>query len=1287
MTLDDHLSRRCQGLQLNPFQESEPERATPPHSPRPAIPPAAPAPAPASAPPPAALPLPAAGLASAAPWRARGPPHGPVASDANSWLYVPLLHASTGGLDAAALDAWRRHPLCQPWWEEARSSLQAAGGVPLPALANALELSPLHGASAALHALLDASAHLPAGAHLHLGWVVRLLSDEEGYLTAPVQEACLQLYGGLPLAAQLDASSNQFRRIAPPVLHPPLPTPPPTAGRARGRGVRRTRRGLGRGAAPSPARLPDAPPTDTGSEHGAAPPPLPPDPPPASTGLPSLDELDIETVLKERVPIFQGVPRRLHGTVQQAFRLALHHITTNGPEALRGWKLFLLIPRLLLHHPASGRQVPPSNLDRRAALFHTGQWHQLLDEARGAASSRPRQPPPPPTPATRARRANVLAHLGELSAASAALTAAPLAPLTDATLAALRDPARRPAVAQVPMDPTIFSEPPSERLRLDAGKLLANLRRGRRGAAAGPSGTTLEHLRLLLDSDEDSRLFCTAAQQLVDAEVPPAALAGLRLGRLVALSKPNGGVRGLVMGDVFRRLVSRTLAQQFSTQFQHATMPHQFALATRAGSEALARTIRAATEMDPMLTVLSVDGVGAYDLISRHALLTGLRSHPDLQPLLPYVRQFYGQPSEYVWYDGAGQAQLVRQAEGGEQGDPLMPGLFAAAVQPALAELHNTLHPGEAVLAYLDDTYVLCAPGRAHHLFVELQAGLWRHAHITLNHAKTRLWNLAGAPPAGWPLPPAPPAPEHAVWVGDPALPEANQGLVVLGTPVGHPQFIAHHLAQTRQKHHHLFEAIPTMPSLQAAWLILLFCASPRANYLLRALPPAHTDAFAAGHDDAVLRCLRALLGLSMPDPPLLARRAALPLSHGGLGLRSAHALRASAYWASWADSLPAIRARWPAVADRLCQLLDGEARARPDCVQAAAEAAASLRSTGYATPTWAALLAGAAPSPCPETPAGDPLRGWQRAATAACDQDEFEALLTDLDLPSRALLLSQAGTHSAKAITTAPTGPDFEVDNPQFRVILQRRLRLPLGLAPSHCRCGGRLDTRGDHRAACPTSGHLRLRAGPVERALARVFREAGARVTTNVPLQRMNLDPPATDSRQIEILAQGLPLWHGAQIAADVTLVSPIGRTGLVRHSAATSPGDAILHATRRKRDVTYPEFASSRRCRLAVWGLEVGGRWGHEAIELLRSLAWARARAAPPALRRAAASAYIRRWAALIAFAAQRALAATLLELPDGGGAHLDGLPEPLHAVLADARDADPPSPSRLPPTRGA
>ena len=51
---------------------------------------------------------------------------------------------------------------------------------------------------------------------------------------------------------------------------------------------------------------------------------------------------------------------------------------------------------------------------------------------------------------------------------------------------------------------------------------------------------------------------------------------GLRLGRLLALQKPNGGIRALVIGDVFRRLVSRTLAQQASDAFMDVCSPfHQ----------------------------------------------------------------------------------------------------------------------------------------------------------------------------------------------------------------------------------------------------------------------------------------------------------------------------------------------------------------------------------------------------------------------------------------------------------------------------------------------------------------------------------------------------------------------------------------------------------------------------------------------------------------------------------------------------------------------------------------
>ena len=146
-----------------------------------------------------------------------------------------------------------------------------------------------------------------------------------------------------------------------------------------------------------------------------------------------------------------------------------------------------------------------------------------------------------------------------------------------------------------------------------------------------------------------------------------------------------------------------------------------------------------------------------------------------------------------------------------------------------------------------------------------------------------------------------------------------------------------------------------------------------------------------------------------------------------------------------------------------------------------------------------------------------------------------------------------------------------------------------------------------------------MRTRAVPIERTLARILREAGARVHMHVPLAHMNLDPPPADGRAIEILAQGLPLWHGAQLAVDATLVSPVGRDGAAHPHAATTPATAITQATRRKRISVYPEFASQRRCRLVVVGLEIGGRWGIEAQSLVHSLAAAKARATPLASKR--------------------------------------------------------------------
>ena len=56
--------------------------------------------------------------------------------------------------------------------------------------------------------------------------------------------------------------------------------------------------------------------------------------------------------------------------------------------------------------------------------------------------------------------------------------------------------------------------------------------------------------------------------------------------------------------------------------------PFQYALSTRAGTDCVGHMLRAATDLDPNATILSVDGIGAYDHVSRAAMLGVWRQCP-----------------------------------------------------------------------------------------------------------------------------------------------------------------------------------------------------------------------------------------------------------------------------------------------------------------------------------------------------------------------------------------------------------------------------------------------------------------------------------------------------------------------------------------------------------------------------------------------------------------------------------------------------------------------------------
>ena len=128
-----------------------------------------------------------------------------------------------------------------------------------------------------------------------------------------------------------------------------------------------------------------------------------------------------------------------------------------------------------------------------------------------------------------------------------------------------------------------------------------------------------EHLRVLIEDDNLWELFADLAQDFARANVPGDIMQALRLGRMTALRKDDDGVRGIVAGSVLRRLVCKALAKQFSDDIMSRTSPFQFALQTKAGTDALAHVLRFLTDADDQSVLVCLDGIGAFGHVKRSA--------------------------------------------------------------------------------------------------------------------------------------------------------------------------------------------------------------------------------------------------------------------------------------------------------------------------------------------------------------------------------------------------------------------------------------------------------------------------------------------------------------------------------------------------------------------------------------------------------------------------------------------------------------------------------------------
>ena len=133
--------------------------------------------------------------------------------------------------------------------------------------------------------------------------------------------------------------------------------------------------------------------------------------------------------------------------------------------------------------------------------------------------------------------------------------------------------------------------------------------------------------------------------------------------------------------------------------------------------------------------------------------------------------------------------------------------------------------------------------------------------------------------------------------------------------------------------------------------------------------------------------------------------------------------------------------------------------------------------------------------------------------------------------------------------------------------------------------------------------------------------------------------------ENRRLECLVDELPLYNGAQLAVDCTLVSPLTGQGAARPKAHYEEG-AVMAVERKRKAKRYHELVQARRCQLVVAAMEVGGRWSQEAFDFVGLLASARAQEAPSTLQGSTYHFWKRRWLAMLSVAGMRAFADTLL-----------------------------------------
>ena len=408
-------------------------------------------------------------------------------------------------------------------------------------------------------------------------------------------------------------------------------------------------------------------------------------------------------------------------------------------------------------------------------------------------------------------------------------------------------------------------------------ELRIGVRKINNGAAPGVTGLSGDILALLCTDPSCNESLRHMVCDILNGSVTKEVRQRLVRSRLVALPKPDDGVRPIAIGDALLKLSGVILLNRFKTTIQKYFADLQFGCLCPGGTETVVHNVRADVESGHCLFTL--DFSNAFNSPSRVALADALYSVQAFEAFWPIFDLEYGLPSELFVFNDGSLSDILLSASGVRQGSALGGFFFCVGLHPILLRCRALFGDKVRIYAYMDDVSITGADPldvAAAGLFVREEG---RKIGLFLNESKCEWF--------GGPLPAS---------LFELRVRERLDHIKILGAYVGAPAVCSESLLEKARKHEVFFQRLKSAGPGTRTFPLLRLSGAARGTYHARTHLQPTSAAMCDFFDDSVLDVMRCWSGSALSSDSREAEICRLPTRLGGLGLPLLSEIAGAAY-------------------------------------------------------------------------------------------------------------------------------------------------------------------------------------------------------------------------------------------------------------------------------------------------------------------------------------------------------------------------------------------------------